>query len=193
MQVTLQIPRRIDVFSDEELYAFCQANPDLRIERDENGQIIIMPPTGLESSRRNMSLGSSVWQWNHRKKAGVVTDSNGGYTLPDTSMRAPDVGFVSNERLATVPPDDLKKFARVCPDFVIELRSESDTLIDLQRKMEKWLQNGVRLAWLIDPETEQTHIYRPGKEPEMRSFAEALSGEGVLEGFELNVKEVFES
>ena len=188
--ITLQIPRRIDVFSDDELYDFCTANPELRIERDENGQIIIMPPTGLESSFVNNELQTETSIWNRQAKTGRVSDSNGGYTLPDTSMRAPDVGWVSKERLASVTAEQLKKFAPVTPDFVIEVRSESDSLTELKAKMVKWLANNVRLAWLVDPKEQTTTIYRPNVEPEQVPFDQTLSGEDVLVGFTLNVKDV---
>lgn len=188
--IMLTIPPNINVFSDDELYAFCLANPELHIERDETGHIIIMPPTGLESSFTNNDLQTEVSIWNRQAKKGRVSDSNGGYTLPDTSMRAPDVGWVSKERLMSVLPEELKKFANICPDFVIEVRSESDNLKELQGKMTKWLKNGVRLGWLVDPQTRTTTIYRPDREPETKAFAETLSGEDVLVGFSMNVKDV---
>ena len=190
--ITLQIPRRIDVFSDDELYDFCAANPELRIERDENGQIIIIPHTGLESSFTNGELFGEVRNWNRQAKAGRTSDSNGGYTLPDTSMRAPDVGWVSKERLATVTAEQLKKFAPVTPDFVIEVRSESDSLAELKAKMVKWLVNNVRLAWLVDSKEQTTTIYRPNRDPEEVPFDQTLSGEDVLVGFTLNVKAILE-
>lgn len=190
--IVLTIPPNINVFSDDELYAFCLANPELRIERDETGHIIIMPPTGLESSFTNGELFGEVRNWNRQTKAGRTSESNGGYTLPDTSMRAPDVGWISKERLMSVLPEELKKFAPVCPDFVIEVRSESDNLKELREKMEKWLKNGVRLGWLVDPQAQTTTIYRPGREPETKPFSETLSGEDVLIGFTINVKEVLD-
>ncbi len=191
MRLTLNFPQDL-TFSDEELFAFCQVNPDLRIERDENGFLLIMPPTGLESSFRNGDLFARVYNWNFQTCLGRVSDSNGGYTLPDTSMKAPDVAWVSHERLALVSPDDLKRFAHICPDFVIELLSENDTLSELQEKMEKYLKNGVRLGWLIDPKQRQTHVYRPERELEVVPFERPLSGEDVLPGFEMNVAQTLE-
>ena len=193
--ITLTIPPNINVFSDDELYAFCLANPELHIERDENGHIIIMPPTGLESSFTNNNLQTEVSIWNRKTKEGRVSDSNGGYTLPDTSMLAPDVGWVSKERLMSVVPEELKKFAHVCPDFVIEVPerrtgSESDNRKELENKMEKWIQNGVRLGWLVDPHSKTTTIYQPQREPETKPFSETLSGEDVLVGFTMNVADV---
>jgi len=152
-----------------------------------------MPPTGLESSFRNNELSADVTNWNRKTRLGRVSDSNGGYTLPDTSMKAPDVAWVSHERLATVSPDDLKRFAHVCPDFVIELLLENDTLGELQEKIEKYLKNGVRLGWLIDPKTRLTHMYRPGREPEALRFETPLNGEDVLPGFEMNVARTLEN
>ncbi len=165
-------------------------NPDLRIERDEDGQLVFGLHDGLEHSFFNAALMFELGLWNRQTKLGRVSDSNGGYTLPDTSMRAPDVAWISNERLTTVSPEDLKKFAHVCPDFVVELASESDDLVHLRRKMAKYLDNGVRLGWLIDPFGQQTTIYRPEQEPEMKPFTDALSGESVLPNFTLRLSEL---
>lgn len=186
----INLPVQEGRFSDDELFAFCQMNPKLRIERDENGQIYINMPTGIEGSFRNFDIGMEVGMWNRQTKLGRVSDSNGGYTLPDSSMRAPDLAWISNERLATVSPEDLKKFAHVCPDFVIELASESDDLGHLKRKMVKYLDNGVRLGWLIDPFGQQTIIYRPEREPEAKVFDDELSGEDVLPGFVLRLSQL---
>ena len=190
MILAINIPQ-IDTFSDDELYVFCRANPELRIERNEKGQIIIMPPTGIETSFRNSDLLTEINIWNRKNRLGRVSDSNGGYTLPDSSMRAPDVAWISNERLETVSSSDLKKFAPVCPDFVIELRSESDELVDLQGKLGKWLMNGVLLGWLVDPKKKQTLVYRPNQEVEIVPFSEKLTGGDILSGLEVKLSEVF--
>jgi Uma2 family endonuclease len=190
--IAVKIPSKIDVFSDDELYEFCKANPDLRIERDENGQIFIKMPTGIKTSINNSELNAEIVIWNRKNRLGKVTDAEGGYTLPDTSMRVPDVGWISNERLASVNETDLKKFAHVCPDFVIELCSESDELKDLKVKMDKWLANGVRLAWLIEPKTSMTYVYQPSKPVVEKKFDEVLSGENVLIGFELRVSTILQ-
>jgi Uma2 family endonuclease len=190
--IALKIPSKIDVFSDEELYEFCRANPDLRIERDEHGQIYIKMPTGIKTSISNSELIAEVVIWNRKYKLGKVTDAEGGYSLPDSSMRVPDVAWVSNERLATVSESDLKRFAHVCPDFVIELCSESDELKELRAKMEKWIANGIRLGWLIDPKGKVTYIYRPKKNVEQKAFDETISGENVMVGFELKIKEILQ-
>ena len=192
MIMPLNLPVQEGRFSDDELFTFCQMNPKLRIERDADGQIYINMPTGLESSFRNFDIGMEVGLWNRQTKLGRVSDSNGGYTLPDSSMRAPDVAWVSNERLATVSADALKKFAPLCPDFVIELASESDELTHLKKKMSKYIDNGVRLGWLMDPFGQQTLIYRPEQEPETKSYSDELSGEDVLPGFALRLIELMQ-
>lgn len=190
MIMPINLPIQEGRFSDDELFAFCQMNPKLRIERDENGQIYINMPTGIEGSFRNFDIGMEVGLWNRQAKLGRVSDSNGGYTLPDSSMRAPDVAWVSHERLATISKEELKKFAHLCPDFVIELASESDDLVHLKRKMDKYIANGVRLGWLIDPFGQQTLVYRPDREPEIKPFDDELSGEDVLPGFTLRLDQL---
>jgi len=192
MRLAINIPQ-IDVFSDEELYTFCRANPELRIERDEKGQIIIMPPTGIETSFRNSDLLTEINIWNRKTRLGRVSDSNGGYTLPDSSMRAPDVAWISNEQISSVPLSDLKKFAHVCPEFVIELMSESDELSDLKEKMITWIDNGVLLGWLIEPRKKQTYIYRSKSEIdyEVVPFDQKLSGEEILPGLEVKLSDIF--
>lgn len=188
MVIPINLPSQYGRFSDDELFTFCRMNPDLRIERDEDGQLLFGLPDKLEHSFFNASLMTETGLWNRQSKLGRISDSNGGYTLPDTSMRAPDVAWVSHERLATVLPDDLKKFAHLCPDFVIEL--ESDDLAHLKRKMDKYIANGVRLGWLIDPFSQQTLIYRPDQEPETKAFDDELSGEAVLPGFVLRLSQL---
>jgi Uma2 family endonuclease len=190
--IAIKIPSKTDVFSDEELYEFCRANPDLSIERDEHGQIFFKMPTGIRTSISNSKLLIEVGIWNKKYQFGDVTDTQGGYTLPDTSMRVPDVAWISNERLAAVTETDLKKFVHACPDFVIELCSESDELRELEAKMEKWLANGVRLGWLIDPKSQVTYIYQPQKEVEQKTFDKTLSGGNVLVGFELIIIDILQ-
>ncbi|GAB3926850.1 Uma2 family endonuclease [Larkinella terrae] len=174
-------------FTEDEFYEFCKANPELRIERAEDGQIYFQMPTGTNTSIKNADLVIEIGIWNRMAKLGKVTDSNGGFTLPDTSVRAPDVAWISNERWNSVPDADKHKFARICPDFVIELMSDRDERYSLPAKMEKYLQNGVRLAWLIDPFQQQTTVYRPDAEPQTKAFTEPLLGEAVLPGLEVNL------
>lgn len=182
--------RRDDRLTDDEFYAFCQANPSLRIEREADGQIIFEMPTNTKTGLRNADLIIEVGLWNRKAKLGLVADSSAGFTLPDTSVRAPDVSWISRERWGMLSEKDQDKFARICPDFVIELMSDSDEKYTLPKKMEKYLQNGVRLGWTIDPFTQQTTIYRPDRDPEVKLFAEILTGEDVLPGFELRLNDL---
>lgn len=175
--------RRDDRLTDDEFYAFCQANPSLRIEREADGQIIFEMPTNTKTGLKNADLIIEIGMWNRKAKLGLVADSSAGFTLPDTSVRAPDVSWISHKRWEALSEKDQDKFAKICPDFVIELMSDSDEKYTLPAKMEKYLQNGVRLGWVIDPFTQQTTIYRPDQEPETKAFADELSGNDVLSGF----------
>ena len=179
--------RRDDRLTDDEFYEFCQANSTLRIEREADGQIIFEMPTSTKTGLKNADLVADVVFWNRKMKLGLVADSSAGFTLPDTSVRAPDVSWISYERWNALPEKDQDKFAKICPDFVIELMSDSDEKYTLPAKMEKYLQNGVRLGWVIDLFTQQTIIYRPDQEPEVKSFSETLMDDDVLIGFELNL------
>lgn len=184
-------PQSLGEFSEDLFYEFCINNKELKIERNSRGQWIIMPPTGLDTSFYNLGLGTQVYLWNQKHQLGKVSDSNGGYTLPNGAIYAPDVAWVSNERLANVPEEDRKKFAHVCPNFVIELMSESDSLKQAKDKMEEWMENGTQLGWLIDPQAQKVYIYRENGERIIQDFSQKLSGEGVLPAFELNLSEIF--
>lgn len=179
-----------DRLTDDEFYAFCQANRHLRIEREADGQIVFEMPTKTQTGFQNADLIAEVVIWNRKAKLGYVSDSNGGYTLPDASVRAPDVAWVSHERWNALSNIEQDKFAQVCPDFVIELMSDPGETYTLPAKMEKYLQNGVRLGWVVNPFGQQTTIYRPNAEPETKPFTATLSGEDVLPGFDLRLSEI---
>lgn len=173
-------------FSDDDFFEFCQLNRDLRIERDNDGTIHIMTPTGFDTGNFNYEIGVELGVWNRKTNLGRVGDSSTGFKLPNNAVRSPDISWVSNEKLAPLTPDQLKKFAPVCPDFVIEIRSPSDNLSKIKTKMQEYIENGCRLGWLIDRENEQVFIYRSnGTIDLVESFEEQLSGEDVLPGFEL--------
>ena len=182
--------RRDDRLTDDEFYAFCQTNPSLRIEREADGQIIFEMPTNTKTGLRNADLIMEIGLWNRQTKSGLVADSSAGFTLPDTSVRAPDVSWISNERWNALSEKEQDKFAKICPDFVIELMSDTDEKYTLPAKMEKYLQNGVRLGWVIDPFNQQTTIYRPETEPDIKPFSEPITGERVLPGFTLKLDEL---
>ncbi|MFY8037742.1 MAG: Uma2 family endonuclease [Cyclobacteriaceae bacterium] len=186
---TLRIPAE-DSLTDDELFRICTANKELRIERDEFGQLIIMSPAGSFSSNRNFILNGLFANWVElNPDLGYGFDSSGGFILPDRSMRSPDAAWIKKERWESLTRDAQEKFAPICPDFVIELRSKSDSLPQLKNKMEKWIANGVELGWLIDPIEQKAFIYKPQREViEVPNFNHKLSGETLLPGFELDLQ-----
>lgn len=174
--------------TDDQLFDFCQENRELRIERTKTGEIIIMPPTGGETGLNNFNIAGQLYIWNHKEKKGVAFDSSTGFHLPSGAVRSTDVAWVSLERWQALSPDERKKFPPLCPDFVIELRSATDSLGLLQDKMIEWISNGCRLAWLIDTEHEDVYIYRPeANTQKISSFNQVFSGEDVLPGFNLDL------
>jgi Uma2 family endonuclease len=173
--------------SDAAFWKLCRANPDLRLERTAKGELVVMPPAGPDSSRRNMSLGAQLWNWNQRTGLGVAFDSSAGFTLPNTAIRGPDATWMTRERWDALTEDERRRFSHVCPDFVVELRSRSDGPKNLRKKMREYLAQGVRLGWLIDPETGEVEIYRPDQPVEVLKAPTTLSGEDVLPGFVLDL------
>lgn len=175
-----------DRMSEEDFFAFCQANRDFRIERDVEGNIIIMTPTGSETGNYNVKISALLFNWNEKHQKGYVFDSSTGFRLPSGAVRSPDASWVSREKWEALTAEEQKKFAPLCPDFLIELRSESDSLDRLKAKMLEYIAAGCRLAWLIDRPAHQVFIYRAnGTIALVESFDGILSGEEVLPGFEL--------
>ncbi|SNS83110.1 Endonuclease, Uma2 family (restriction endonuclease fold) [Granulicella rosea] len=177
--------------TDEELMRFCSENDILRVERDANGELIVMSPSGLEGSSWNSEIIAELIFWARTDGRGKVFDSNGGFTLPDSSMRSPDAAWVSWSRWNALPPEERKVFGRITPEFIIELRSESDRLSELQSKMRTWLDNGVELAWLIDPQRKVIEVYRPNEQPEIHEDPTSVQGTGPVRGFELVLSRVW--
>jgi len=177
--------------SDEELMRFCAANDALRVERDANGEILVMTPAGSKTSKMNMRIGRLLDEWAEQDGRGVAFDSNGGFTLPDGSMRAADAAWVLLMRWDALSAEQQKGYAPLCPDFVIELRSPSDRLSDLNAKMESWLANGAQSGWLIDPEEKTVYVYRPSDSPEVHYHPTSVQGSGVVAGFELVMSRVW--
>lgn len=174
--------------NDEEFLEFCAANRDLRIERDDCRNIIVESPTGSYSGKINSEIHFQVMAWNKQAGLGEVFDSSTGFRLATNAIRAADVAWLRKERWEALSPSEQRGFAPVCPDFVIELRSATDYLPRLRRKMEKWLGYGCRLGWLIDPQERKVYIYRPGREVEVQSgFDEPVSGEDVLPGLAVDL------
>jgi Uma2 family endonuclease len=166
--------------SDEDLMRFCAANDDLRVEREANGEILVMTPAGINTSRMNMRIGRLLDEWAEQDGRGIAVDSNGGFTLPDNSVRAADAAWVLKSRWDKLSDADKARFSPLCPDFVIELRSPSDSLIELSEKMQQWVTNGVQLAWLIDPIEHTVSIHRPGDSPEILHNPTSVQGTGRL-------------
>lgn len=174
--------------NDEEFFHFCQINSDLQFERDADGKILVMSPSGLKTGSFNAKVVAKLYIWNETHQLGEVGDSNTGFYLPNGAMRAPDVSWTSNERLSGLTDEQLEKFPYVCPEFVVEILSPSDSLKKGKAKMTEYIQNGALLGWLIDRKKKQVFIYRAdGSISINKSFDEPLSGENVLPGFELNL------
>ena len=178
--------------TDDELMRFCAANDLLRVERDANGEILVMTPAGSKTSKMNLRIGRFLDEWAETDGRGVSFDSSGGFTLPDGSMRAADAAWLRLERWNALSAADQSRYAPVCPDFVIELRSPSDTLNELEAKMEQWLANGAQLAWLIDPSSQTVTVYRPGDAPEVFQQPSSVQGTGLIAGFELVMTRIWD-
>jgi len=174
--------------TDEEFLWFCIENKDLRIERNSNLEIIIMSPVTTKSNYGSGAAFAQLYMWSLKSKHGYAFDSSTGFTLPDRSVFSPDASWVSLEKWNALSEEDKDRFAPVCPEFIIEVRSKSDSLEDLQKKMLVWIKNGAQLAWLIDPREMTTYIYRPGKEKEIIiGLNHKIEGEGLLKGFILDL------
>jgi len=178
--------------TDKAFYEFCQRNKDFRFEMDKRGNLIIMPPTFLETSRINNEINFYLMAWAKKDKTGIAFESDGMFTLPNGAKRAPDAFWILKERyFALSQAEREEQFARICPDFVIELRSKSDNLRKLQNKMREYIENGARLGWLIDPSEKRVHIYRGDKTVEVFDNPKIVSGEDILHGFELDLTEIW--
>ncbi|MEG5162164.1 Uma2 family endonuclease [Microcoleus sp. AT3-A2] len=176
--------------TDEQFFQLCQNNRDYQFERTASGELIIMPPTGSETSKRNMDLSYQLRAWSRQNNLGVAFDSSGGFTLPNGADRSPDASWVKKERWDALTPEQKDSFAPLCPDFVVELRSRTDSLKKLQEKMQEYIENGAKLGWLIDRQNRRVEIYRPGQDVEILENPATLSGEDVLPGFVLNLEEI---
>ena len=174
--------------TDEQFYQLCQANRDLRFERNETGDLIIMSPTGGETSNRNGRLIQQLFNWSDRDNTGIAFDSSGGFKLPNNADRSPDAAWIPIDKWDALTSEQKQKFLPLCPDFVIELRSPTDKLKTLQAKMQEYIENGTCLGWLINPQDKQVEIYRQNQEVEVLNSPNNLSGENILPGFILNLE-----
>ncbi len=188
--VILDLRPVIDL-TDEQFYDLCRANHELRFERTAEGEILIMPPTGARTGQRNFKLTTLFGIWVAQDGTGVGFDSSTAFKFPNGATRSPDASWIVRERYEALTPQEQEKFSPICPDFVIELRSSTDTLKVLQAKMAEYIANGVQLGWLLDPQEQTAYIYRPGAEVAMLTGARAISGAPELPGFILNLQEIW--
>jgi Uma2 family endonuclease len=194
MQVALPEPVAVKLSFDreqklslEEYLAFCRANPDLRVERTAEGEIVIMPPAGGESSYQSYEVIGQLRNWARKDQRGKGFDSSVQFLLPDGSALSPDAAWLSTESLAGLTREQRREFLRLCPEFVVEVLSPSDRLKTAKAKMEQWIANGCQLAWLIDADNKTVYVYRPGRPAEIRRGIRRLAGEGPVKGFVLQL------
>jgi Uma2 family endonuclease len=190
LPVTIRPPAPL---SDEELLAFCAANSGLEIESDADGSITVMTPAGPESSRLNQLLGSALTTWASQAGNGVVFGPDLGIRFPDRVMRGPDAAWLSIGRWDALDASARATFLDFCPEFIIELRSQTDRASAVEAKMEFWISRGAQLGWLIDPRRRTVMIYRPGKEPETLLQPEFVEGDGPIAGFRLEMTEFWKA
>ncbi|MBE9232013.1 Uma2 family endonuclease [Cuspidothrix issatschenkoi LEGE 03284] len=173
--------------TDEQFFQLCQNNRELRFERNANGELIIMPPTGGETGNRNGRLNQQLFNWTDADGTGIAFDSSTCFKLPNGADRSPDASWIKLERWDALTDEEKQKFPPICPDFVIELLSSSDSLKTTQEKMREYIDNGVGLGILINRKSRQVEIYRSSKEVEVLDSPATVSGEDVLKGFVLNL------
>ena len=177
--------------TDEQFFRLCQDNRDLRFELTAQEELIIMPPTGSETGWRSARITVRLGVWAERDGSGLVFDSSTGFTLPDGSKRSPDAAWIRLERWEALTATERQRFAPICPDFVLELRSPTDDLATAQAKMLEYLGNGARLGWLLDPQAKRVYMFRPGQPAEVLENPGTVSGDPVLSGFVLNLRDIW--
>ena len=188
----IALPKSIDLqVTQQQFIAFAATNRDLQLERTSQGELIVNPPTGWETGKRNRSLTGQLDRWYEENDTlGEAFDSSTGFILPNGAIRSPDASWVSQERWEALTPEDKATFPKICPDFVVELRSRSDAIRPLQNKMKEYLDNGTKLGWLIDPQQQRVEVYQIGKKTEILENPTELSAEPILSGFILNLARI---
>ena len=174
--------------TDNQFYQLCRENPEVKFERNRKGEILIMSPTGGGTGKRNFEIGIEFGMWNRQTKLGVCFDSSTCFKLPNGANRSPDVAWIQNDRWNSLTAEEQEKFPPIAPDFVLKLMSPSDSLPETQAKMQEYINNGVKLGWLINRKMRQVEIYRLGKPIEILDFPQQLSGEDILTGFILDMQ-----
>lgn len=186
------MPDRLRQMSEDEFFEFCVLNRDLRIERTAEGDIVIMPPAGGETGGSNFDIAGQLRAWAKVDGTGKGFDSSTGFTLPSKAVYAPDASWILKSRWKSLPRADRRRFAHICPDFVIELKSPSDSVSFLESKMEEYIANGARLGWLIDPDRRRVYIYRPNRAVVMLEGISSVSADPELPGFTLELGEIWD-
>lgn len=190
--IAVNIPPTLTLtLTHEQFVQLAIANRDLQLERTATGELILMPPTGGETGNRNLDMEGQLWLWNRQTRLGKAFNSSTGFHLPNGADRSPDAAWVRQDRWDALSPEERKSFVPLCPDFVLELRSESDNIKPLRTKMREYMENGARLGWLIDRKNTKVEIYRQGQDVEVLDNPVTLSGEDVLLGFVLDLTEVW--
>ena len=187
---TVTIPQAFKV-THEQFKKLASANRDLRLERTEEGELIIKPLFGGEAGAKNANITAQLWIWNRQTKLGIAFNSSTGFNLPNGANRSPDASWVKLERWEALTEEEKKGFAPICPDFVVELRSASDNMKPLREKMQEYIENAAKLGWLIDRKNRKVEIYRQGFDVEILDNPASLSGEDILPGFILDMAEVW--
>jgi Uma2 family endonuclease len=177
--------------NDYEFFEFCERNPELRIERQASGEIVIMPPAGFETGFRNNEVSRQLGNWAVVDGRGVALDPNTEYVLPNGAALSPDASWVLKSRLAKFSKEQLNRFPRLCPDFVVELTSPTDRLSRVKAKMREWIENGAQLGWLIDADRRTIYVYCPEREPEELVDLDKIAGERPVEGFVLELGDIW--
>jgi Uma2 family endonuclease len=189
--ITINLKNIIQL-TDEQFYQLCRNNPEIKFERNSNGEVIIMPPTGGGTGRRNAETNIDFGIWNRKHKLGVLFDSSTCFKLPNGANRSPDVSWIRNDRWDTLTIEEQEKFPPIAPDFVLELMPPTDSLRETQGKMQEYISNGVKLGWLINRKLRQVEIYRLGKAVEVLENPTEISGEDILPGFSLDLEIIWQ-
>jgi Uma2 family endonuclease len=182
----------VDKVSDRELELLSRDNPDTRLETNSTGQLIVMPPTGGETGNRNLRLAFQIELWNIKSKLGKVFDSSTGFKLSNDAVRSPDVSWIPLSAWNSLTKQQRRKYLPIDPDFVLELMSPTDNLSELQNKLKEYMNCGVRLGWLINPDAKQVEIYRQGKDTEILDNPQTLSGEDIMPNLIVDLSEIFD-
>jgi Uma2 family endonuclease len=191
LSIDLSSLTSLGTMSDRQFYDFCRTNPELQIERNANGSVLVMAPAAADTGNRNIKIATQIENWSEANGQGLAFDSSAGFTLPNGATRSPDAAWILNNRWDALSAEEQASFAPIAPDFVVELRSSSDTLIGLQTKMDEYRNNGVRLGLLIDRKNRQVYVYRIGQEIEILSQPDVVNCEPEMLGFELKMGKIW--